>query len=153
MAITQAMTNSFKVDILSGGHNFNTANRALTSNTQDGFKVALYTSTATMDATTTAYSATNEISGTGYTATGTAITISQVPVSSGSPSTTAYVDFADTSWTTATFTANGGLIYNTTNSNKSVAVLAFGSDKTVTAGTFTIQWPVPATGSSIIQIA
>lgn len=153
MAITQAMTNSFKVDILSGGHNFNTTNRALTVNTPDVFKVALYTSTAAYDATTTAYSATNEISGTGYSAGGATIVISQVPVSSGTPSTTAYVDFTDTSWTTATFTANGGVIYNTSNSNKTVATLYFGADKVVTAGTFTIQWPVPATGSSIIQIA
>ena len=149
MAITQAMTTSFKVDILSGGHNFNTTNRALSSNTQDTFKIALYTSAATLDATTTAYSATNEVAGTGYTAGGNTLT-TVAPTSSG---TTAYVDFNDTSWTTATITANGALIYNSSNSNKSVAVLAFGSDKTSTAGTFTIQFPTADASNAIIRIA
>jgi len=148
MAITQAMTTSFKVDILSGGHNFNTTNRALSSNTQDTFKIALYTSAATLDATTTAYSATNEVAGTGYTAGGNTLT-TVAPTSSG---TTAYVDFNDTSWTTATITANGALIYNSSNSNKSVAVLAFGSDKTSTAGTFTIQFPTADASNAIIRI-
>lgn len=156
MAISQAMTNSFKVDILSGGHNFNTTNRALSSNTQDVFKLAMYTSSATLGAATTEYSATNEITntaGNAYTAGGATLTISQVPTSSGSPSTTAYLNFSNLSWSTATFTANGALIYNTSNGNKSVAVLAFGSDKSVSSGTFTIQFPTAGTGSSIIQIA
>lgn len=149
MAISQAMTTSFKVDILSGGHNFNTTNRALSSNTQDTFKIALYTSSATLDATTTAYSATNEVVGTGYTAGGNTLT-TVAPTSSG---TTAFTDFNDTQWTTATITANGALIYNSSNSNKSVAVLAFGSDKTSTAGTFTIQFPTADASNAIIRIA
>lgn len=156
MAISQAMCSSFKVDILSGGHNFNTTNRALSTNTQDVFKLAMYTSSATLDASTTVYSATNEITNTGgsaYVAGGNTLTISQVPVSSGSPSTTAFINFSNTSWSSATFTANGALIYNSSNGNKSVAVLAFGSDKSVSAGTFTIQFPTAGTGSSIIQIA
>ena len=156
MAISQAMTNSFKVDILSGGHNFNTTNRALTTNTQDTFKIAMYTSSADLGAGTTAYSATNEITntaGNAYTAGGATLSISQVPTSGGSPSTTAYINFSNVSWNTASFTANGALIYNSSNSNKSVAVLAFGSDKTVSSGTFTIQFPTAGTGSSIIQIA
>lgn len=154
MAITQAMTNSFKVDILSGGMNFNTTNRALSSNTQDTFKLALYTSSASLDATTTAYSATNEVaSGSGYTTGGNTLTVSQVPTSSGTPSTTAYINFSNTSWSSASFSADGALIYNSTNSNKSVAVLSFGGTKTVTSGTFTIQFPTAGTGTSIIQIA
>jgi len=149
MAISQAMTTSFKVDILSGGHNFNTTNRSLTSNTQDTFKIALYTSSATLDATTTAYTTSNEVVGTGYTAGGNTLT-TVAPTSSG---TTAFVDFNDTQWTTATITANGALIYNSSNSNKSVAVLAFGSDKTSTAGTFTIQFPTADASNAIIRIA
>lgn len=148
MAISQAMTTSFKVDILSGGHNFNTTNRALSSNTQDTFKIALFTSSATLGAATTAYSATNEVVGTGYTAGGNTLT-TVAPISSG---TTAIADFNDTSWTTATITANGALIYNSSNSNKSVAVLAFGSDKTSTAGTFTIQFPTADASNAIIRI-
>jgi hypothetical protein len=156
MPITTAMATSFKVDILSGGHNFNTTNRALSSNTQDSFKIALYTSTATYGAATTAYSSTNEITntaGSAYSAGGLALTISQVPIATGTPNTTAYIDFADSTWSSASFTANGAMIYNTTNSNKTVATLSFGGDKTVTSGTFTIQYPAPGTGSSIIQIA
>jgi hypothetical protein len=150
------MCTSFKVDILSGGMNFNTTNRALTVNTQDVFKLALYTSAATIDSTTTAYTATGEVSssGTGYSTGGNTLTVSQVPVSSGTPSTTAYINFATTSWgSTASFSADGALIYNSSNSNKSVAVLNFGGTKTVTSGTFTINFPTSGTGSSIIQIA
>ena len=155
MAITQAMTNSFKVDALSGGMNFNTTNRALTANTQDVFKIALYSaSSASLDATTSAYTTTGEITGTGYTAGGNTLSISQIPTSSGTPSTTAYINFANTSWgSTASFSADGALIYNSSNSNKSVCVLNFGGTKTVTSGTFTIQFPTAGTGSSIIQIA
>lgn len=152
MAISQAMTTSFKVDILSGGMNFNTTNRALSSNTQDTFKIALYTSSASLDATTTAYSATNEItntSGSAYTAGGLTLT-TVAPTSSG---TTAFVDFNDASWASASFTANGALIYNSSNSNKSVAVLAFGGDKTASNGTFTIQFPTADASNAIIRIA
>jgi len=149
MAITQAMTTSFKVEILDGIHAFGTTVvRAAT--TADTFKIALYTSSATLGATTTAYSATNEVSGTGYTAGGNTLTISTAPTSSG---TTAFLDFDDTTWSTATITANGALIYNSTQSNKAVAVLAFGGDKTSTAGNFTIQFPTPDASNAIIRIA
>ena len=149
MAITQAMTTSFKVEILDGIHAFGTTVvRAAT--TADTFKIALYTSSATLGATTTAYSATNEVSGTGYTAGGNTLTISTAPTSSG---TTAFLDFDDTTWSTATITANGALIYNSTQSNKAVAVLAFGGDKTSTSGNFTIQFPTADASNAIIRIA
>lgn len=150
MPITQAMCTSFKVDVLSGGQNFNTTNRALSSNTQDVFKIALYTSSATLDATTTAYTTSNEVTGTNYTAGGNTLTVSVVPTSSG---TTAYLSFSNTSWTTATITARGALIYNSTNANKAVAVLDFGSDKTSTAGTFQINFPTADASNAIIRIA
>jgi hypothetical protein len=149
MAITQAMTTSFKVEILDGIHAFGTT-VVRASTTADTFKIALYTSSATLGATTTAYSATNEVTGTGYTAGGNTLTVSTAPTSSG---TTAYLDFDDTTWSTATITANGALIYNSTQSNKAVAVLAFGGDKTSTAGNFTIQFPTPDASNAIIRIA
>lgn len=150
MAISQAMCTSFKVELLSGGHNFNTTNVARSANTADTFKIALFTSSATLDATTTAYSTSNEVSGTGYTAGGNTLSISQVPTSS---STTAFLDFTDTTWSTATITANGALIYNSTNSDTAVAVLAFGGDKTSTAGDFTIVFPTADASNAIIRIA
>jgi len=150
MAITQAMCTSFKVELLSGGHNFNTTNVARTVNTADTFKIALYTSSATLGATTTAYSVSNEASGTGYSAGGNTLSISQVPTST---STTAWLDFSDTTWSTATITARGALIYNSTNSDTSVAVLDFGGDKTSTAGDFTIVFPTADSSSAIIRIA
>jgi len=140
MAITQAMCTSFKVDLLDGEHDFGV----------DTFKIALYTSSATLDATTTAYSATNETSGTGYTAGGNTLTVSVTPTSS---STTAYISFSNTTWSTASITARGALIYNSTNANKAVAVLDFGSDKTSTAGDFTIQFPAADASNAIIRIA
>jgi hypothetical protein len=140
MAITQAMCTSFKVDLLDGEHDFGA----------DTFKIALYTSSATLDATTTAYSATNETSGTGYTAAGNTLTVSTTPTSSG---TTAYISFSNTTWSTASITARGALIYNSTNANKAVAVLDFGSDKTSTAGDFTIQFPTADASNAIIRIA
>ena len=140
MAITQAMCTSFKVDLLDGEHDFGV----------DTFKIALYTSSATLDATTTAYSTTNETSGTGYTAGGNTLTVSTTPTSSG---TTAYISFANTTWSTASITARGALIYNSTNANKAVAVLDFGSDKTSTAGDFTIQFPTADASNAIIRIA
>lgn len=151
MAITQAMTTSFKVEILDGIHNFGTGViRASTA--ADVFKVALYTSSATLDASTTAYSATNEVSssGTNYTAGGKTLTVSQVPTSTG---TTAWLDFDDVTWDSATITSNGALIYNATQGNKAVAVLAFGGDKTSTAGNFTIQFPAAASTTAILRIA
>lgn len=149
MAITQAMATSFKVDMLNGFHAFGTSVvRAGTG--ADTFKLALYTSSATMDSTTTAYSATNEVTGTAYSAGGATVAIAQVPTST---STTAWLDFTDTTWSSATITANGALLYNSTNSNKAVFVLAFGGDKTSTAGDFTIQWPVGDSSTGIIRIA
>ena len=150
MAITQAMCTSFKVELLSGGHNFNTTNVARSADTADVFKIAMYTSSATLDSTTTAYSVTNEVSGTGYSAGGNTLTISQVPTSS---STTAFLDFADTTWSSATITANGALIYNSTNSDTAVAVLAFGGDKTSTNGDFSIIFPSADASNAIIRIA
>ena len=137
MAITQAMCTSFKEECLKEGHQMAT----------DTIKIALFTSSATLGATTTAYSTTNEISGTGYSAGGVALTSQVVSTSS----TTAYFDAADPSWTTASFTANGAVIYNSTNSDKAIAVLAFGGDFTVSAGTFTIVFPA-AGAAAIIRI-
>ena len=142
MAITQALCTSFKKELMEGTHDF-------TTTTGDTFKIALYTSTASLDASTTAYSATNETSGTGYTAGGAALT-NVTPTTSG---TTAYIDFADAAWTSASFTCAGALIYNSTDSNKAVAVLHFGGDQTVTAGTFTIEWPTADASNAIIRIA
>jgi len=145
MAITSAICTSFKQEILVGTHNF-------TATSGNTFKIALYTSSATLGASTTAYSATNEItnaSGTAYTAGGATLT-SVTPTTSG---TTAICDFADVSYTSASFTANGALIYNDTQSDKAVAVIAFGSDKTVTSGTFTIQFPTADASDAIIRIA
>ena len=148
MAISQAMTTSFKVEMLNGIHAFGTSVvRAAT--TPDTFKIALYTSSATLSAATTAYSVTNEASGTGYTAGGNTLT-TVAPTSSG---TTAFLDFNDTTWSTATITANGALIYNSTQSNKAVAVLAFGGDKTSTAGDFTIIFPTADASNAILRIA
>jgi hypothetical protein len=146
------MTTSFKTEILSVQHNFATAPRTVTG--QDVFKIALYSVAggATLDATTTVYTATGEITGTGYTAGGQVLTISQTPTSSGTPSTTAYINFADITWTSASFNADGALIYNSTNGNKSVAVLNFGATKTVSVGTFTVVFPAAGTGSAIVQI-
>jgi len=151
MAITQAMATSFKVEILDGIHNFGVGvTRASTA--ADTFKLALFTSSATLSASTTAYTTTDEVSssGTNYTAGGLTLTISQVPTSS---STTAFLDFDDLTFPSATLTANGALIYNATQSNKAVAVLAFGADKTSTAGNFTIQFPAAAASTAILRIA
>lgn len=150
MAITQAMTTSFKVEILDGIHAFGpTVVRA--STTADTFKIALYTSSATLGATTTAYTTSGEVASTGnYSAGGNTLTVSQVPTST---STTAWLDFADTTWSNATITANGAMIYNSTQSDKAVCVLAFGGDKTSTAGDFTIIFPTADSSNAIIRIA
>ena len=150
MAITQAMATSFKVEILTAYHNFGTTvTRAGTG--ADTFKIALYTSAATLSAATTAYTATNEVaSGGGYTTGGNTLSISQVPTST---STTAWLDFADSTWSAATITANGALIYNSTQGDRAVAVLAFGGDKTSTAGDFTIIFPTADSTNAIIRIA
>ena len=144
MAITQAMCTSFKVALLNAEMDFS-------SGTTQTFKVALYTSAATLDATTASYTATNEVSGTGYTAGGEEITISTNPTSSG---TTAYLDFSDTTWTSATITARGALIYDANGTtNPAIAVLDFGADKVSTAGDFTIVWPTADASNAIIRIA
>ena len=157
MAITNSVATSFKTEVLSGGHNFSSSNRALSANTADTFKIALYTSSATLNESTTAYTTTNEITntaGSAYTAGGKVLTITQPPTAqSVPPTTTVYVDFADVSWTSATFTAAGALIYNASNGNKAVATLSFGGDKTVVSGTFTVTFPTPNSGASIVQIA
>ena len=146
MAITSAICNSFKTEILTAVHNF-------TASTGNTFNLALYTSSATLSKSTTAYSATNEItntSGTAYTAKGNALT-SVTPVLS---SDTAVCDFADTSWTSASFTANGCLIFNDSASgDPACCAIAFGGDKTVSSGTFTIQFPTADSSDAIIRIA
>ena len=146
MAITSAVCTSFKVELLKGVHNF-------TATTGNTFKLALYTSSASLGAGTPAYSTSNEItntSGTAYTAAGATLT----SVTPTSDSTTAVCDFSDVSYTDATFTANGGLIYNdTATGDPACVVIAFGGDKTVTAGTFTIQFPTADATNAIIRLA
>ena len=112
-------------------------------------KIALYTNSATLDATTTVYSATNEVVGTGYTAGGNTLTGNAISYAG----TTAWITFSDSSWTTATITARGALIYDSSKSNAAIAVLDFGADKTSTAGTFTVQMPVAAASTALIRIA
>lgn len=141
MAITQAFCNSFKTEALTGLHNF-------TTTTGNAFKIALYTSSATLGASTTAYSTTNEVVGTGYSAGGAALT-NVTPVLSGS---TAIVDFADVTWSTSTITARGALIYNSTNSDRGVLVLDFGSDKSSSAGDFTVLFPAADASNAIIRL-
>ena len=139
MAITQSMCTSFKLELLSATHDFDS----------DTFKAALFSSSATLGAATTAYSTDNEISGTGYTAGGETLTVSAT-TSSG---TTAYVDFADVTWSSATFTARGALIYNSSKSDRAVVVLDFGEDKSIAGGDFTIQFPTAAADSAAVRIA
>ena len=150
MAISQAMATSFKVDLLNGIHAFGTT-VTRGSTTADTFKIALYTSSATLDATTTAYTTSNEVAtGGNYSAGGNTLSISQTPTFT---STTAWLDFADTTWSASTITANGALVYNSTQSDKAVAVLAFGGDKTSTNGDFTVIFPTADSSNAIIRIA
>ena len=145
MAITSAICTSFKVELLKGVHDF-------TATTGNTFKIALYDSDATLGASTTAFTTSEEItntSGTAYTSGGATLT-SVTPVAS---STTALCDFADVSFSSATFTANGALIYNSSATNAAVAAIAFGSDKTATNGTFTIQFPAADASNAIIRLA
>jgi hypothetical protein len=150
MSITSAVCSSFKSELLSGKHDFD-------SSGGDTFKIAMFTSSASLDATTTDYSTSNEItnsSGTAYTAGGSALTNQGVTLSS----TTAYTDFADVSWTSASFTANGAMIYNTTTDGGSsttdaICVIAFGGDKTVSSGTFTVQFPAAGATTAILRLA
>jgi len=141
MAITQAMCTSFKQELLTGTHNFTTG--------QDTIKLALYTSSASLDASTTAYSTSNEASGTGYSAGGNTLT-NVTPTTGG---TTAFTDFDDTSFTSSSITARGALIYNSSQGDKAICVLDFGSDKTSSNGTFSIVFPNAAASTAIIRIA
>ena len=146
MAITSAICNSFKVEILKAEHNF-------TASSGDTFNLALYTSSATLNKSTTAYSSSNEItntSGSAYSAKGKALT-SVTPALS---TDTACCDFADVSWTSASFTANGCLIFNdSATGDPAVCAIAFGGDKTVSSGTFTIQFPTADASNAILRIA
>ena len=143
MAITQAMCTSFKQALLDGEMDFS-------SNTAQSYKIALYTSSASLDAATTAYTTSNEVSGTGYSAGGNTLSISTNPTTGG---TTAFLSFATTTWTTATITAAGALIYQAGGSTPAVAVLDFGGDKTSTAGDFQITFPTADATNAIIRIA
>jgi len=142
MSISQAMCTSFKTELLTATHDFSASGG-------DTFKLALYSSTASLGASTTAYTSTGEVSGTGYSATGSALT-NVAPTSSG---TTAFTDFDDLTFSSSTITARGCLIYNSSDSNKAVCVLDFGSDKTSTSGDFTIQFPTADASNAIIRIA
>ena len=137
--ITAGLTNSFKQQLLLGVHDFST----------DTFKIALYTSSATLGPDTTVYSSTNEVSGTGYTAPGQALTSVTVLLSQG----VAYVSFDYPSWTGSTFTTRGALIYNATKAGKSVGVLNFGVDQTMLGQTFTIQLPTNNPENALIRIS
>ena len=144
MAITSAICNTFKTEILTGVHNF-------TASSGNTFNLALYTSSATLNKSTTAYTSSNEVAnGNGYTTKGNALT-SVTPVLS---TDTAVCDFADTSFTSASFTARGCLIFNDSASgDPAVCAIDFGADKTVTSGTFTIQFPTADASNAIIRIA
>lgn len=152
MAISSAICNTFKRDLLKGFHDFD-------SSGGDTFKIALFTSSASLGASTTDYSTTNEItntSGSAYTAGGE--TLTNNGVTGGSGASTAYVDFADAQWTSASFTANGAMIYNTTTDGSTgttdaVCILAFGGDFTASNGTFTVQFPAANTSDAIIRIS
>lgn len=143
MAITQAMCTSFKVELLKGVHN-------LTASTGNTINMALYQSTASLDATTTAYTSSGEANGTGYSAKGAALT-SVTPVADG---TTAVCDFADLTFSSVSITARGGMIFNeTATGDPSIVILDFGADKTATAGDMTITFPTASATAAIIRIA
>lgn len=147
MSITSALCTSFKKELLERKHDFN----ATSGHT---FKIALYTSSASLDASTTDYTTSGEVVGTGYTAGGTELTNID-PATSG---TTAFIDFADATWPSATITAAGALIYNTTtdggtNTTDAVAVISFGGDKTSTNGDFVVQFPTADASNAIVRLA
>lgn len=150
MAIFQTATTSFKLELLQQIHNFGPTS-------PDTFKIALYTSASTLGEATTVYSATNEVSssGTGYTAGGNTLTINPSPTTGTNSSavSTAFISFSPTSWTNATFTTAGALIYNSTEGNKSVAVLLFNTSKTVTDDTFQIIFPPADANNAIVRIS
>jgi hypothetical protein len=150
MSILQTATTSFKVELLQGVHNFGPTS-------PDTFNIALYTAAADINASTTIYTTANEVSnsGTGYTTGGNTLVISTSPTAAnntiGIP--TAYISFANTSWTSATFTARAALVYNVTQGNKSVAILDFGADKTVSNNTFQVIFPTSDANSAIVRIS
>ena len=148
MSVQQTATTSFKVELLQAIHNFGPTS-------PNTFKVALYTAAANIGPTTTVYTTSNEVTGTGYTAGGNTLTISVSPTSGNNSGgiPTAYVSFNNSTWTNATFTCRGALVYNSTQGNKSVAVLDFGSDKTVSNDTFQIIFPTPDANSAIVRIS
>ena len=151
MAIASVLVNSFKAELLSGLHSFNASGDTPAGS---AFKIALYTSSTTIDTTTTAYGGpSNEVSGTGYSSGGNALTNTGV----GTTTVTSFTDFSDTSWTSASFTARGCLIYNSSTitgltTNAAVCGIDFGGDKTVSSGTFTIQFPTNDASDAIIRI-
>ncbi len=138
MAISTAMCVSFKKELLEAEHDFTT----------DTFKIALFSNAATLSSSTTAYSTSNEVTGTGYTAGGATLTV-VAPATSGN---SAFVDFSDVTFTSSTITARGALIYNSSKSNKAVVVLDFGSDITTNNATFTITMPAASVGNAIVRI-
>jgi len=150
MAITSAICNSFKRELLEAQHDF-------ASGTSQTFKMALYTSTASLDADTTTYSSTNEITGTNYTAGGTAITVTTNPAigtgGGAGAAETIYLGFSDATWSTATFTANGAVIYNDKATDQAIMVIAFGADKSVSNGTFTVTMPTANESTAILRLA
>jgi|TARA_R110000744_G_scaffold15959_1_gene44239 hypothetical protein len=156
MAITQAMATSFKKELLQGVHNFtNGSGGGTTTSTGSGnaFKLALYTSSASLDATTAVFTTSNQASGTGYSSGGAALT-NVTPTSS---STTAITDFADLTFSSSSITARGAMIYNSSTTagtaNRTVLILNFGSDKSSNSGDFTISFPTADASSAIIRIA
>ena len=142
MAITQTLCTSFKKALLDGEMDFS-------SNTSQSYKVALYTNSASLDATTTVYTTSNEVSGTGYTAGGVALTISTAPTTSG---TTAYLSFNNATWANSTITARGALIYQTGGTTPAVAVLDFGSDKSTSGATFQVTFPTANSTTAIVRV-
>ena len=148
MTIAQSATTSFKVELLQAVHSFGPTS-------PDTFKIALYTAAASVGPTTTIYTTSGEVVGTGYTAGGNTLVISTSPTSGNNTASvpTAFVSFSNTSWTSASFTARGALIYNSTEGNKSVAVLDFGADKTTTNATFLITFPTANASSAIVRIS
>jgi len=148
MAITQAIANAFKKQLLEGDANLASGG--------DVFKLALYTSSATLNSATTSFTTTNEVANSGtYASGGDKLTGQATAIGSGTGAGVAYVDFADLSFTGVTLTARGALIYNTSSAvtNAAVAVLDFGADKTATSGTFTIQFPAATTSAAILRIS
>lgn len=148
MAIQQTTTTSFRVELLQAIHNFGPT-------TPNTFKIALYTGASNIGPGTTVYTTANEVTGTGYTAGGNTLVISTSPTATNNANQvpTAFISFNNTSWTGASFTCRGALIYNATQGNKSVAVLDFGADKTVTNDTFQIIFPTSDANSAIVRIS